>query len=90
MLKQCGTGVVNIKDMINELLNDIAEDWGNLEDTLEILKDEVITGKLAVKMAKCRSSGKLTAQECYESGWSKIDKPDYAALKKKAKAKKAE
>jgi hypothetical protein len=30
--------------MIDELLNDIAEDWGNLNDTIEILKDEVITG----------------------------------------------
>ena len=76
--------------MIDELLNDIAEDWGNLNDTIEILKDEVITGKLVLKMAKCKASGKLTTQECYEAGWDKIGKPDYAALKKKAKAKKAE
>lgn len=90
MIKQCGTGVMNIKDVIEELLNDIAEDWGNLNDTIEILKDEVITGKLALKMVKCRASTKLTAQECYEAGWDKIKQPDYAELKKKAKAKKAE
>jgi hypothetical protein len=41
-------------------------------------------------MALCKTKGSLTAQECYETGWSKIDKPDYAALKKKAKAKRAE
>ena len=61
MLKQCGTGVVNVKDMIEELLNDINEDYGNLNDTIEILKDEVVTGKLALKMAKCRAMTKLTA-----------------------------
>jgi len=90
MLKQCGTGVLNVKDMIEELLNDIAEDWGNLDDTIEILKDEVITGKLALKVAACRALKKLTVKDCYETGWSKIEKPDYAAIKKKAKAKKAE
>ena len=69
MLKQCGKGCLRVKNMIEELLNDIAEDYGNLNDILEILKDEVLTGKLALKMAKCRISSKLSVQECYELGW---------------------
>ena len=55
--------------MIEELLNDIAEDYGNLNDIVEILKDEVLSGKLALKMAKCRFGSKLTVQDCYEQGW---------------------
>ena len=47
--------MVNVKDMIEELLNDIAEDWGNLDDTIEILKDEVVNGKLILKVAACRA-----------------------------------
>ena len=47
--------MVNVKDMIEELLNDINEDWGNLDDTIEILKDEVVNGKLIVKMGVCRA-----------------------------------
>jgi hypothetical protein len=83
MLKKCGAGVVEVKEMIDELLNDICDDWGNFDDTVEILKDEVLTGKLEVKMVKCRALTKLTVKDCYETGYSKIGQPDYAALKTK-------
>ena len=58
--------------MIDELLNDISEDWDNLYDTVEILKDEVLNGKLVLKMAKCIATTKLTVKECYELGYCKI------------------
>lgn len=58
--------------MIEELLNDIHEDWGNLDDTVEILKDEVSNGKLVLKMAKARALKKLTVKDCYEAGYDKI------------------
>jgi len=37
ILKACGAGVLEIKNMVDELLNDIADDWGNLNEILEIL-----------------------------------------------------
>ena len=90
LLKACGAGVLEVKSLVEELLNDIADDWGNLHDILEILKDEIPTGKIATKMAKLKTVKDLTVQKAYEEGYGKITQPDYAALKKKAQAKKAQ